>query len=154
MTDAEAQQALCRAAVEKGPGEVRFVTKDSGERKQFASGMQRDTTTGKARPDLCFSGPMFQRWANLLTRGAVKYDANNWMKARGREEEDRFMESAMRHFHIWFMYRKFGINLEDPNNPTDHPLQEDHAAAVFFNINGLEYLAAPELHGGPSKEQA
>lgn len=117
-----------------------FTTKDSGERRQFESGMQRDTTTGKARPDLIRCGPMFQRWVQLLTRGAAKYDANNWMKASGQEEYDRFLESTARHFEVWFMWRRFGINIEDSDNPTREPLTEDHGAAIFFNVNGVEYV--------------
>lgn len=118
-----------------------YETKDSGERRQFASGMQRDTTTGKARPDLVRSGPMFQRWVQLLTRGAAKYDANNWMKAAGQEEYDRFLESAARHFEVWFHWRRYGVNIENPDNPTTDPPAEDHGAAVFFNVNGVEYVA-------------
>jgi len=83
---------------------------------------------------------MFMRWVLLLTRGAVKYVADNWMKAKGKEEYDRFLESFDRHAIIWFMWRKFGINIEDPYNPTREPLTEDHAAAIYFNINGAEYM--------------
>lgn len=101
-----------------------FETKDSGERKQFASGMQRDTTTGKTLWGLVFSGPMLKRWAELLTRGAVKYDPDNWMKATGQEELDRFRDSAARHFAQWMAGER----------------DEDHAAAVFFNLNGAEYV--------------
>ena len=101
-----------------------FVTKDSGARQLFASGMQRDITTGKVQWRLVYSGPMLARWAGLLTRGAEKYDADNWMKASGREELDRFRDSAARHFAQWMA------------GETD----EDHAAAVFFNINGAEYV--------------
>lgn len=108
-----------------------FVTKDSGERQEFKSGMVRDVTTGKRRWDLVASGPMMLRWADLLTRGAKKYDADNWMKASGQEEHDRFLESAYRHFMNWFYLRKFGIDLEPG---------EDHGAATFFNINGVEYV--------------
>jgi hypothetical protein len=86
--------------------------------------MQRDTTTGKTRFDLAFDGPMFERWAELLTRGAVKYKARNWMKAAGTAELERFKESAVRHFIQWL------------RGDTD----EDHGAAVFFNINGAEYV--------------
>lgn len=100
-----------------------FVTKDSGERRQYASGMKRDVTEGKVRFDLVFKGPMLVRWAELLTRGAYKYSPNNWMKADSEEEYDRFKESAIRHF---FQY----INDD---------MSEDHAAAVMFNINGMEY---------------
>lgn len=118
----------------------KFEVKDSGERKQFDSGMQRDTTAGKMRPDLVRDGPMFMRWVLLLMRGLVKYDARNWMKANGQEEYDRFLESADRHYTIWYCWRRYGLNIEDPENPTREPLAEDHAAAVFFNINGAEYV--------------
>jgi len=102
----------------------RFVTKDSGERLKFESGMQRDVETGKKDYSLVLGGPMFERWAALLTRGAVKYERNNWMKARGNAEEERFVRSAFRHFIQWM------------NGETD----EDHASAVYFNINGAEYV--------------
>jgi len=117
-----------------------YITKDSGERQQFESGMQRDTTVGKLLFHLVRFGPMFMRWVGLLTRGAVKYDENNWMKANGPAELKRFIESADRHFAIWATYRLTGVNIEDPEKPTRLPLTEDHAAAVFFNINGAEYV--------------
>lgn len=100
-----------------------FVTKDSGQRQEFASGMKRDVSTGKTLWHLVTSGPMLRRWAELLTRGAEKYDADNWMKANGEAEHKRFKESAFRHFMQWY------------NGDTD----EDHGAAVMFNINGAEY---------------
>lgn len=104
----------------------KFVTKDSGKRQHFASGMQRDIQEGKLKPHLCASGPMFMRWAALMTRGAEKYDEDNWMKADGPEELARFRASAFRHFMQWY----YG------------EVDEDHAAAVFFNINGAEYVKA------------
>jgi hypothetical protein len=103
--------------------------------------MVRDTTEGKFRPDLVRDGPMFLRWVIHLTKGAVKYAARNWMLATGQVEYDRFLESADRHYEIWRTWRKDGINIEDPNNPTTEPLKEDHAAAIYFNVNGLEYVA-------------
>lgn len=117
-----------------------FTVKDSGERQAFAGGMVRDITGAKNRPDLVRDGPMLQRWITLLTNGARKYAARNWMLAAGDEEYARFLESADRHFNIWITYRLHGINIEDPANPTTEPLSEDHAAAVFFNINGAEYI--------------
>ena len=117
-----------------------FTVKDSGKREEFKSGMVRDTADGKSRPDLVRDGPMFQRWVNHLTRGAIKYEARNWMKAGGQEELDRFLESVDRHYNIWYTWRKYGVNIEDPNNPTAKPLQEDHAAAFFFNTNCIEYM--------------
>lgn len=50
----------------------KFITKDSGERAEYASGMRRDTQEDKPRYDLCYM-PMFTRWAELMDRGAVKY---------------------------------------------------------------------------------
>lgn len=101
-----------------------FEVKDSGERMQFASGMQRDTTTGKVDYSLVYDGPMLARWAEHLTKGAKKYDARNWMKADGEAELERFRASAARHFAQWM------------RGETD----EDHAAAVLFNVNGAEYV--------------
>ena len=103
-----------------------FVTKDSGVREEFDSGMVRDTQDGKIDYALVYDGPMLERWAALLTRGAQKYAAGNWLKANGPAELARFRASAARHF-AQFM-----------RGETD----EDHAAAVFFNLNGAEYVRA------------
>lgn len=102
----------------------KFEVKDSGERKQFDSGMVRDVTEGKVNFALVADGPLLRRWAVHLTKGAKKYSPRNWMKARGQEELDRFRESAFRHFMQWYY------------GETD----EDHAAAVVFNMNGAEYV--------------
>jgi hypothetical protein len=104
------------------------ITKDSGSRATFVTGMQRDTSSGKARFDLIipqgipYSEQLLTRFAELMTRGAVKYDARNWEKASTAEEMGRFKESAFRHFMQWY------CGEED----------EDHAAAVLFNIMGFE----------------
>jgi hypothetical protein len=105
-----------------------FDIKDSGARMQFESGMQRDTTEGKVDYSLVMDGPMFKRWAIHLTKGAIKYLKRNWMKAAGEEELARFRESALRHFIQWY----------------DGETDEDHASAVFFNINGAEYVRAKQ----------
>lgn len=147
-----------------------FETKDSGKREEFASGMQRDTQEGKTQFRLALDGPLpealfwgkpkadaahafmrwldnqtvesgcevvnlianyeggypalFQRFAELMTRGAVKYTARNWMKANGEAELQRFIDSASRHFFQWFAGNR----------------DEDHGAAVIFNINGAQYV--------------
>lgn len=118
-----------------------FTTKDSGKRAEFSGGMVRDTSIGKFRPDLVKDGPMFLRWVKLMTRGAEKYAARNWTLASDQEAHDRYLESADRHFTIWYWWRRYGINIEDPSNPTREPLAEDHGAAVFFNIDGTELVA-------------
>jgi len=107
-----------------------FIIKDSGARYVFDSGMLRDTEHGKVDFTTVFNGPMLDRWAEHLTKGAVKYPnlpdgTPNWMKADGQEELVRFRRSATRHFRQWL------------RGDTD----EDHAAAVFFNINGAEFVA-------------
>jgi hypothetical protein len=104
--------------------EVGFTIKDSGQRTEFDSGMVRDVSEGKIDYSLVFDGPMFERWAVQLTKGAQKYSKRNWMKAEGDAELARFRESALRHFVQWF------------RGDTD----EDHGAAIFFNINGAEYV--------------
>lgn len=106
-----------------------FVVKDSGGRQEFASGMVRDTETGKIDYSRVLDGPMVERWATHLTKGATKYPdiapgVPNWTLAEGHEELQRFKKSALRHFMQWYR--------------GDH--DEDHAAAVFFNINGKEYV--------------
>jgi hypothetical protein len=107
-----------------------FTTKDSGERQSFDSGMVRDIQTGKPRFDLmvpngvAYEDQMLTRFAALLGRGAEKYGDRNWEKADGDEELQRARSSAFRHMMQWFC------------GETD----EDHAAAVFFNITMAEYL--------------
>jgi Domain of unknown function (DUF5664) len=100
--------------------------KDSGKRESFDSGMVRDITEGKTDYLLVRDGPMYQRWAEHLTNGAKKYDKRNWMKANGQAELDRFRESAARHMEAWLRGN----------------IDEDHAAGVYFNINGAEYIKA------------
>jgi hypothetical protein len=175
-----------------------FVTKDSGERQTFSTGMVRDSAQKDLRPDLLpvemlrrlrrepeldivgwtpeeladrafdtfldwFSGddfsavqllrfvegyerslkrpPMIARWAELMGRGAAKYGERNWEKACTPEELERFRQSAFRHLVQWHL----GLNSE-----------EDHAAAIFFNVGGAEFvkekLAAAALATKPEWE--
>lgn len=105
-----------------------FITKDSGQRAEFDSGMVRDTNEGKSRHDLLYplgvpySEQFMTRVADLLARGSVKYEERNWEKASGQEEMDRFKESAHRHFIQWLTGEA----------------DEDHAAAVVFGLLGYE----------------
>lgn len=98
-----------------------FETKDSGQREEFPSGMVRDTQDNKPRYDL-IDEPMLTRWALLMMRGAIKYGEDNWRKADSQEELKRFQASGFRHFIQWIR------GDED----------EDHAAAVFYNIAAYE----------------
>ena len=107
-------------------GEYSMEIKDSGARVEFPSGMVRDVEDGKVDYTLILDGPMFERWAVHLTKGAVKYQKRNWMKADSQDELERFKRSALRHLIQWLR----------------GDLDEDHAAAIFFNINGAEYVKA------------
>lgn len=100
-----------------------FETKDSGKREEYESGMRRDTQEDKPRYDLIWE-PMLTRWAELMHRGAEKYGDNNWMLANSEEEAQRFKASAWRHFVQW----------------TRGDRDEDHAAAVMFNVAAYEYV--------------
>lgn len=107
-----------------------FVTKDSGVREEYDSGMRRDTQNGKPRfnlmypLDVPFDSQMLTRLAALMTRGIEKYGDRNWEKANSAEELKRFKESAHRHFIQWLCGDK----------------DEDHAAAVMFNLIAAETL--------------
>jgi hypothetical protein len=101
-----------------------FAIKDSGAREEFASGMRRDTEDGKVDFTLGIDGPMFERYSAHLTKGAQKYGRRNWQNANSVEEMERFKRSGFRHFLQWL------------NGERD----EDHAAAVIFNINAAEYV--------------
>ena len=101
-----------------------FAVKDSGARMQFGSGMIRDTEEGKLDYTLILDGPMLDRWAEHLTKGAQKYSARNWMQAAGPDEWHRFRRSFLRHALQWLRGER----------------DEDHAAAMFFNVNGAEYV--------------
>lgn len=91
--------------------------------------MVRDTCTGKPDVDRVLDGPLLLRWAEHLTKGGAKYPdvapgVPNWTLAQGVEEAKRFRRSAVRHLIQW------------ANGDRD----EDHAAAVVFNLNGYEYV--------------
>lgn len=106
-----------------------FETKDSGERMVKDYGFQRDVEKGKARFDLLlpadvpYEAQFLTRVAELLARGAEKYNDRNWEGARD-EDLPRFRSSAFRHFMQWMNGEK----------------DEDHAAAVVFNLLAHETI--------------
>ena len=106
-----------------------FVVKDSGQRMEFSSGSLRDTAEGKLKWSRILFGPMAKRWAWHLTKAEAKYPdprpgIPNFTLIESEEEYHRYRESALRHFMQWW------------EGDTD----EDHAAAVFFNMNGVEMI--------------
>ena len=101
-----------------------FVVKDGGEREEFEGGMVRDTEAGKIDYTYVLTGPMLERWAEHLMKGAEKYERDNWTLACDEAAYQRYRRSAFRHLVAW---------LRDERD-------EDHAAAVIFNLNGAEYV--------------
>lgn len=94
-----------------------FETKDSGERQEFSSGAKRDTEKGKPRYDL-ISPQALTRLANLMARGAEKYDEWNWSKGMNMS---RLYSSMNRHMIQFYLGDK----------------SEDHLAAVMFNAMAI-----------------
>ena len=113
----------------KALAQMEYGIKDSGKRIDMGAGMTRDTEDGKIDYTLILDGPMFDRWAEHLTKGAKKYAARNWMQIQKgtRKEIEAAMERAkrsfLRHSRQWL------------RGDTD----EDHAAAAMFNMNMVEY---------------
>lgn len=101
-----------------------FIIKDSGRRIDYESGMRRDVQDGKVDYSLIYDGPMIDRYAAHLTKGAKKYGRRNWQLACSPEELERFIQSACRHFRQWLR----------------GDVDEDHMAAVIFNLNAAEYV--------------
>jgi hypothetical protein len=98
----------------------RFITKDSGQREDFPSGMVRDTREGKGRYDLV-SPFALRRIAQLYERGAEKYAARNWEKGA---PFCRFLDSANRHLQQYLMGET----------------SEDHLAAVAWNVMAIMHF--------------
>ena len=94
-----------------------YTTKDSGKKRVFDSGFQRDTAESKLRFDL-IPIDQLERVAWQFTRWAEKYWANNRQKALWETECDAFRQSAYRHFIKWMKWE----------------YDEDHAAAIIWNI--------------------
>ena len=109
---------------------MEYITKDSGKREEYDSGMVRDTQELKPRFDLItpesmpYEDQFMTRWAMLMARGAQKYGDRNWELANSDEELDRFKASAYRHFMQW-------LAGED---------DEDHCVAIAFNLQAAEYV--------------
>lgn len=112
-----------------------FVVKDSGVREEYESGMKRDTQEGK--PDYTLIHiPFLTRLAEHLGKGAIKYGENNWQLADSPKELRRFRKSATRHLIQWLSGEQ----------------DEDHAAAVVFNLMAAEYVKQRLEDNGEKQE--
>ena len=106
-----------------------FEVKDSGKRTEFAGGMVRDTAEGKLDWSNLRFGPMPRRIVTHLTKGRDKYPdpepgIPNWTLGRGIEVWLHARESYGRHNDAYL------AGLKD----------EDHASALYFNVNVMEYV--------------
>jgi hypothetical protein len=99
--------------------------------RRYESGVIRGDNTGKTDYTLALDGPLFERWAKLLTENVESKGKRNWMNASTREDYDRFRESFLRH----------ALQLLAGDQ------DEDHAAAVCFNLNGMLYTQEQILGG-------
>lgn len=103
---------------------------DSGKRVRFETGMIRDVQDDKPRFELCvpidqpYEEQMLTRFAIHMARGAEKYSARNWEQAGTEEELERYYASLLRH-----VYQLLAGDQD-----------EDHAAAIYFNVMGAEYV--------------
>lgn len=104
-----------------------YTTKDSGKRQEFETGMVRDTQEGKARFDLIPTESL-RRLADLYSRGAIKYEENNWKKG---QPLSRAYASLYRHLIQW----------------REGDRSEDHMAAVAWNAFAIMFYeeTMPEL---------
>lgn len=91
--------------------------KDSGKRESFGTGAVRDTADGKGFFD-CLPFEALRRLAVHMENGAKKYGKHNWRKGIN---QSRYLQSALRHLN------QFAEGHRD----------EDHLAAVMFNVAGI-----------------
>lgn len=91
-----------------------FQTKATEEKATFTTGSVRGSNKGRGRFDL-ISFAALESLAQLLERGAELYGENNWRKG---QPLSRYLNSAARHLYQLI----------------DSRFDEDHAAAVLFNI--------------------
>lgn len=89
------------------------------------SGVNRSDPTGK--PDYTLIDlHMLERWAVHMTAHIGSKGRNNWRNADTIDDLERFRASAWRHFIAW----------------QRGDLDEDHAAALLFNVAGAELVTA------------
>lgn len=90
-----------------------FVTKDSGQRVEWATGSRRDVEDGKLDYSL-LPYKSLRRLIGLYMRGAEKYGRYNWQKGQDMGRVDR---SLGRHFAQYMIGER----------------DEDHLAAIAWN---------------------
>ena len=94
-----------------------YTIKDSGQRRVYSTGAQRDRGDIKPRPSLIHPYLLF-RLGMHLAKGAEKYDAWNWSKGMPLSD--------------WFdsLYRHVILTMAGDES-------EDHLSAICFNAMGI-----------------
>lgn len=104
-----------------------FVVGDTGHRKVFETGAQRDAGPGKGYFH-CLPYVAMEALARLYEAGAIKYGRDNWKRGIPLS---CFLDSMLRH----------ALKLAECR------LDEDHTAAVMWNAAGFAWTAA-EIEAG------
>jgi hypothetical protein len=105
----------------------KFELKVPTEVKKFETGAVRSSSEGRGRFDL-IPFEMLERWAVLMEKGSVARGERNWEKGMALVG---YISSAFRHLIALARGKR----------------DEDHAAALFFNIAGFEWTRARILEG-------
>ena len=106
--------------------------KDSGERREYATGSVRDVRTGKGRYDLIPPSSL-KRLAIHYENGAVKYGDRNWEKGQPLSS---YIDSMLRHGQDYLSGDR----------------SEDHLAAVAWNAFAAMYTEMMCRRGDYPKE--
>lgn len=102
---------------------------DSGQRRVFETGAQRDRGELKPRPDL-ISPHFLNRVGWHMAKGAEKYSERNWEKGM---PVSVFVESLHRHLMKYMMGER----------------NEDHLAAIGFNLQAIIHFEERAKRGDP-----
>lgn len=115
-----------------GPADIGRADIGRALRDQFSNGAVREPQTGRPRFDLLmpvgvpFDQQFLTRLGRHMAGSLAKYPERNWEQFCDQAALDRCRASAFRHLVQWMA------------GETD----EDHAAAVVFNLMAAEHAAA------------
>ena len=117
------------APVEWDEDAGQYVVKDSGKMARHSDGVVRDTQEGKVKFSLMFprgqrmKDTLIYRVAKLYTSGGEKYGDRNWENSCAPDTLDHHVNALWRHFMNFFF---------------EEGAEEDHAAAIVWNIQAVE----------------
>jgi len=99
---------------------MEFELKDSGNRRVFNTGAQRDRAIGKGRYDL-ISPMAMKRIADIFEKGSLKYADRNWELGMPLSQ---FLDSGIRHAFQFLEGKR----------------DEDHAGQAAWNFLALIHI--------------